>query len=202
MATNCMAPPVNVLVTPVDAGGRSAADALFATLYDKLHRLAQRELGRQRRSAALGVTTLLHKAYVAISDRTGAVFPDHARFMTYAARVMRGLVIDDMRARHAEKRGGGVHHTTFITEAHGVHDPQILQRVSDALDDLATHDPELAEIVDLKFFCGLSVPEIAAVRGVSERTVKRGWQRSRLYLRVALDADSLASPGPPERSLL
>jgi RNA polymerase sigma factor (TIGR02999 family) len=164
-----------------------APDALFATLYNELHRLARRELGRRPDSAGFGVTTLLHEAYLAISDRDGAVFPDRARFMAYAARVMRGLIIDHLRGRLAHKRGGGIAPATLLTDAACyVEDGPALERISDALDELATHDPSLAELVDLKFFCGFSFVEIAAMRGVSERTVKRSWEKSRIYLHHAL----------------
>src|SRR5262249_1487568 len=88
------------------AGGRSAADALFDTLYQELHRMARRELARQGPVVNLGVTTLLHEAYLTISGREGAVFPERPRFMAYAARVMRGLIIDDVRRRQSHKRGG------------------------------------------------------------------------------------------------
>jgi RNA polymerase sigma factor (TIGR02999 family) len=170
---------------------RPEADALFATLYAELHRLARRELARGAGPSALGATTLLHEAYLAMSDREGTPFPDRARFMAYAARVMRGLIIDDVRSRLAQKRGGGLAHTTLITDVlDRVQDAQVLERLSDALDELATHDPALAEIVDLKFFCGFSCAEIAAMRGVSERTVKRSWEKSRVYLHRALGAVS------------
>jgi RNA polymerase sigma factor (TIGR02999 family) len=184
-------PTVDALITSADRGESAAADALFATLYNELHRLARRELARQHGHAALGVTTLLHEAYLAMSDREGAVFPDHARFMAYAARVMRGLIIDDLRGRLTQKRGGGIQHTTLDFDAQGIQDPQVLERISDALDELATHDPALAEIVDLKFFCGFSTAEIAAMRRVSERTVKRCWERARIYLHRALADDTI-----------
>lgn len=175
---------VDALITSADGGDRSAADALFDALYAELHGLARRELARQYGGEqGLGVTTLLHQAYVAIAERDGAVFPDRARFMAYAARVMRGLIIDNVRYRHAEKRGGETVITPLDTDvADQVGDEQHLRQVSEALDELATHDPALAEIVDLKFFCGFSFAEIAAMRGVSERTVQRSWDKSRLYL--------------------
>jgi RNA polymerase sigma factor (TIGR02999 family) len=182
-----MTSSVELLIESADRGDRSAADALFAALYAELHRLARRELARQSGNGGLGVTTLLHEAYLAMSNRDGAVFPDRARFMAYAARVMRGLIIDDVRGRLAQKRGGGMHQTTLVPDlAQGVEDPQTLERNSDALDELATHDPALAELVDLKFFCGFSFAEIAAMRGVSERTAKRSWEKSRIYLHRAL----------------
>jgi RNA polymerase sigma factor (TIGR02999 family) len=174
-------------MTSADRGERAAADSLFAMLYAELRRLAARELSRRQAPAGLGVTTLLHEAYLVIADRTGVVFPDHARFMAYAARVMRGLIIDEVRSRFTQKRGGGLHQTTLAAEvAPRVWNPRMLERLSDALDELATHDPALAEIVDLNFFCGMSFAEIAALRGVSERTVHRQWKRSRAYLYRAM----------------
>ena len=178
---------LDALMASADRGDRAAADLLFDTLYAELHRLARRELARQGPVPGIGVTTLLHEAYLTISGRDGASFPDRARFMAYAARVMRGLIIDDLRGRLARKRGGGSEHLTLATDvAQAIEDPAILERISDALDELATHDASLAELVDLKFFCGFSFVEIAAMRGVSERTVKRSWEKSRIYLHRAL----------------
>ena len=168
---------------------RVVADALFGTLYAELHRLARRELNR-RGPTSLGVTTLLHEAYLSISAREGTVFVDHARFMAYAARVMRGLIIDDVRRRRSDKRGGQFHITSLgIEHADSVVDPASLILISDALDELAEVEPGLAEIVDLKFFCGFSFTEIAAMRGVSERTIQRAWEKGRLYLHHAVGSD-------------
>jgi RNA polymerase sigma factor (TIGR02999 family) len=168
---------------------RVVADALFGTLYAELHRLARRELNR-RGPTSLGVTTLLHEAYLSISAREGTVFVDHARFMAYAARVMRGLIIDDVRRRRSDKRGGQFHITSLgIEHADSVVDPASLILISDALDELAEVEPGLAEIIDLKFFCGFSFTEIAAMRGVSERTIQRAWEKGRLYLHHAVGSD-------------
>jgi RNA polymerase sigma factor (TIGR02999 family) len=163
------------------------ADALFDTLYTELHRLARRELNRQGPGAALGVTTVLHEAYLRISGTDGAVFGDRGRFMAYAARVMRGLIIDDVRRRRSQKRGGLFEITALATD-HGIvgNDPNALVQIADALDELAKVEPELAEIIDLKFFCGFSFAEIAAMRGVSERTIQRSWEKGRLYLHHAM----------------
>lgn len=171
------------------------ADALFDLLYSDLHRLARRELRRSGRPVAgLGVTTVLHEAYLRISGTDGAVFVDHARFMAYAARVMRGLIIDDLRRRHSLKRGGLFEITSLSTDhVDNAGDPNALDRISDALDGLAEIEPELAAIIDLKFFCGFSFTDIAVMRGVSERTVQRNWQKARLYLHQAIgDAGPIA----------
>lgn len=170
---------------------RCAADTLFTTLYNELHRLARRELSRRGPLGGFGVTTLLHEAYLSISGKEGTVFVDHARFMGYAARVMRGLIIDDVRRRRSEKRGGLFQITSLDTEHAGsVASPNALLQISDALDELAAVEPGLAEIVELKFFCGFSFAEIAAMRGVSERTIQRGWEKGRLYLHHAIGTET------------
>jgi RNA polymerase sigma factor (TIGR02999 family) len=185
-------------------GEGAVADTLFDTLYAELRRLARRELYRRGRPVGgLGVTTVLHEAYLKISGTEGAAFPDHARFMAYAARVMRGLIIDDLRRRRSHKRGGLFELTSLVTDhADIVSNPQALGRISDALDELATVDSNLAEVIDLKFFCGFSFTDIAVMRGVSERTVQRNWEKARLYLHHAIgDARSTAVShhAPPQR---
>src|SRR6188474_2370709 len=172
---------------------RVVADALFGTLYAELHRLARRELHRRGPVGGLGVTTLLHEAYISISGKEGTVFVDHARFMAYAARVMRGLIIDDVRRRRSEKRGGLFEITTLIPDIAGANGPQSLAQISDALDELTEVEPDLAQIIDLKFFCGFSFAEIAAMRGVSERTIQRNWEKGRLYLHHAISARPAAA---------
>jgi RNA polymerase sigma factor (TIGR02999 family) len=182
------------LFDSAERGDAAASEALFAALYSELHRLARRELARRGGNLTLGVTTLLHEAYIKMADRDGVAFPDRARFMSYAARVMRGLIIDYVRRRRAHKRGGlfeiSALETTIADRAGNEHD---LQRISDALDELATVDATLAEVVDLKFFCGFSLAEIGAMRGVSERTVQRQWEKARLYLHRAI-GDEVALP--------
>ena len=102
--------------------------------------------------------------------------------MGYAARVMRGLIIDYARNRQAQKRGGQFHITSLGAEVESVVDDRKLVQVSDALDELAKAEPELAEIVDLRFFCGFTFAEIAAMRNISERTAQRQWEKARIYL--------------------
>ena len=165
-------------------------DALFTTLYSELHRLARRELARQGGRGTLSVTTLLHEAYLDISARSGTSFPDQARFMGYAARVMRGLIIDHARSRNALKRGGDFEITSLEPDmAVATADAKELAVISDALDQLEEIEPGLAEIVDLKFFCGFSFAEIGALQKLSERTVQRRWEKARIYLRQCLQAE-------------
>jgi RNA polymerase sigma factor (TIGR02999 family) len=184
---------ISTLITAAEKGEVGAAEALFAELYSQLHRIARRELARGAGPGmSLGVTTLLHEAYLDMGGRSGVAFPDKARFMGYAARVMRGLIIDHARSRRAQKRGGQFEITTLeVDVADGAADQQDLTRISEALDELAKVDPTLAEIVDLKFFCGFSFVEIAAMRGISERTAQRSWEKARIYLHRTLRADTL-----------
>ena len=175
------------LIASAEQGDRAAADQLFSALYDELRRMAQRELSKRAVGMTLGATTLLHDAYLDISGREGTAFPDRNRFMAYAARVMRGLIIDYARNRQAQKRGGQFEITSIRTDiAESIPDVADLVPLSDALDELATADPRLARIVDLKFFCGFSFAEIAAMSGVSERTVQRDWEKARIYLHHVL----------------
>jgi RNA polymerase sigma factor (TIGR02999 family) len=171
---------VNTLIASAERGDGSASSALFAALYSELHRLARRELARNGAAVSLGATTLLHEAYLDISGRAPAIV-DRSRFMAYAARVMRGLIIDYSRSRQAQKRGGLFEITSIGPDmAERAPDHRELIRISDALDELAAAEPHLAEIVDLKFFCGFSCAEIAAMQAVSERTVQRAWEKARL----------------------
>lgn len=169
-----------------ERGDVRAAGDMFSTLYRELHRLARRQLHANASGLTLGATTLLHEAYLDISAR-GAEFPDRARFFAYAARAMRGLIIDYVRERRALKRGGEFHLTSLDTQiADAVPQAQDLDPLGDALDELAVAEPNLAELVELKFFCGFSFVDIAAMRNVSERTVQRDWNKARLYLHEVL----------------
>lgn len=186
-----MGSTISSLITAAESGDSAATDELFTALYAELHHMAKRELARRGAPPSLSVTTLLHEAYLDISGRAGVAFPDRARFMGYAARVMRGLIIDHARRRGAVKRGAEFQLTS--ADGHDVGnpaDPKELSDISDALDQLAKVDADLAELVDLKFFCGFSFAEIAALQKISERTVQRKWEKARIYLHQNLRPDS------------
>ena len=190
---------VSSLIASAERGDPSATDALFTALYSELHRMARRQLARSASDLTLGTTTLLHEAYLDMAGRESAVFPDRGRFMAYAARVMRGIVIDYARSRKAHKRGGEFEITSVVSDvADPAADAQELTRISEALDELAALEPLLAQVVDLKFFCGFSFAEIASMRGLSERTVQRQWEKARIYLHGAVGAGGplLSEQGP------
>jgi RNA polymerase sigma factor (TIGR02999 family) len=168
-----------------DAAKSVAHGRLFASLYGELRQLAERQL-RRSAGATVSPTTLLHEAYLGMRGRE-VVFPDRERFIGYAARVMRGLIIDFVRNRRALKRGGEFHITQLPTQIPELDKSETeLSRLSEALDELAVRDAKLAELVDLKYFCGYTFDEIAALRGTSARTVKRDWEKARTLLFIQL----------------
>ncbi len=185
-----MEPTITSLLGAAERSGTNACEALYTALYGELHRLARCQLARHGPGVTLSATTLLHQAYLDMAEREGPSFPDRARFMGYAARVMRGLIIDHARNRRAQKRGGLFEITSL--ENHALEQPadaRELTRIGEALDKLAEAERSLAEVVDLKFFCGFSFAEIAAMRNVSERTVQRQWEKARIYLHRELRTD-------------
>jgi RNA polymerase sigma factor (TIGR02999 family) len=164
-------------------------DRYFAALYSELRQLAERQL---RRNSGLPITptTLLHETYLGMASGN-ARFPDRNRFMGYAARAMRNLIVDFARERRALKRGSGFKLTQLDTSVcerapEGESGADQLVQLSDALEELALHDARLAEIVDLRYFCGFSMTEIAAMQGMCERTVQRDWEKARILLFGAL----------------
>lgn len=181
--------PISALIRTADAGSPAASEELFAQLYRELHALAERALRRAPTEVTLGTTTLVHEAYLSIAAREGARFPDRSRFLAYASRAMRGLMIDYLRSRRARKRGGEFQ-LVPLTGDHADGDapaPGQLDRLSEALEALGEVDPALAELVDLHFFCGFTFVEIAEIRGVSERTVREHWRKARLLLRSSIE---------------
>jgi len=166
---------------------RKQAEALFTALYEELRRLARREVRRGGARDYVSTGTLVHEAWLSLGDREKLSFEDPAKCLAYAARAMRGLVIDRVRAQHAQKRGGHFVITSLDTEhAEQVANPEALDGIAEALDELAAVEPGLAEVVDLKFFCGFTLGDIANMKGISERTVQRQWDKARMLLHRAL----------------
>ena len=180
---------IQELIRSADRGGSAATDELFSVLYRELHRLAEHHVRRAGSSLTLGATTLLHEAYLGIAGRETVSFEDQPRFLAYASRAMRGLVIDYARRRRARKRGRQLEITLDGDELpadDALRTARELEELGEALDELAKVDPALAELVDLHFFCGFPFTEIAVLRGVSERTVQRDWRKARLLLHRTL----------------
>jgi RNA polymerase sigma factor (TIGR02999 family) len=174
------------LIQSAERGDAASREQLFTVLYDRLHQLAQRQL-RRSGFVTMSPTTLLHETYLNIAARKSGIFPDRARFLAYASRAMRGLLIDYMRSRHAQKRGAAFEITSLPTElpARAPGEAE-LEGIAEALNSLGAVEPRLAQIVDLKFFCGFSFTEIAELLGTSERTAQRDWDKARMLLQVYL----------------
>jgi RNA polymerase sigma factor (TIGR02999 family) len=184
------------LIQSAERGDPASREELFTVLYRELHRLAQREL-RRNAFLTMSPTTLLHETYLNLSGRPGSMFPDRARFLAYAARAMRGLLIDYLRSRRAQKRGGEFEITSLPTEgpAAAAADAE-LEGIAEALDALGAMEPRLAQLVDLKFFCGFGFAEIAKLQGISERTAQRDWDKARILLQRHIRGLELP-PGDP-----
>jgi RNA polymerase sigma factor (TIGR02999 family) len=174
------------------AGDGAAAEPLFAALYRELRSLAEHHLRRSSSDFTIGATTLVHEAYLQLAGNDARRFPDESRFMAYASRAMRGIIIDYARARQANKRGGQfeITHTGVDRAVDPASEPaERLEALSAAMEHLARLDPPLAELVDMHVFAGFDHAEIARLRGVSERTVQRDWKRARLLLKHTLVQD-------------
>ena len=165
-----------------ERGDIDARDRLFVLLYDELRRMAKREVKRSR-TITLSATTLLHETFLNIARRDSVPFSERDRFMGYAARAMRGLVVDCIRRRRAQKRGGELEHTDLPTDLPIDCDDNVdVEKLNEALDALSKFDARLAECVDLKFFCGFSFTEIAHMKNTSARTIQRDWKKAQLLL--------------------
>lgn len=182
-------------------GTGAAADELFALLYRELHGLAERQLRRGGANVTLGTTTLLHEAYLKLSAQSSARFESRGRFLAYASRAMRRLVIDYSRRRRAQKRGGEFQLVAAEDDAASPmpgEGTEELDRLSEGLDTLARAAPALAELVDLHFFAGFSLVDIAEMRRVSERTVQRDWHKARALLFRAVQRSPTGAGAPRE----
>ena len=180
-------PFVDLILLAHENGDLESRNLLFASLYEELHHLAKRQLRQQGRWATLSATTLLHEVYLNLLKREVVPIGHRAIFLGYACRAMRGLVINYARSRQAIKRGGTFEIVPLPTDIpEHVTDSEQLARLGDAVERLAAVDPQLAEIIDLKYFGGFNFADIAAMRGMSERTVQRHWEKARLFLHRAM----------------
>ncbi|MCU0951696.1 MAG: ECF-type sigma factor [Burkholderiaceae bacterium] len=181
---------ITVLIQRAQGGDRGALDALFDALYPELRRIAHARLTRHLRDTLLDTTALVHECYMKFSQAQRLGPTDRAHFLAYAASAMRSIIVDFARARAAERRGGGAPHLTLNTaladglpDAHGEDE---IVRVHEALDDLARLDARLAQVVEMRYFGGLTDAEVGEALGVTDRTVRRDWDKARLLLAAAL----------------
>ena len=180
---------ITELIQRAGAGSAEAVERLFELLYADLKRLAHAKLRLNPGPALLDTTTLLHESYLRLIKLEQLQVQDRAHFMAYAARVMRSVVVDLVRENSAERRGGGLALVTLDTASAGAvpaADEQILA-VHEALAELASIDERLVRVVEMRYFVGLEMEEIALALGVGKRTVERDWEKARSFLYAALN---------------
>ncbi len=192
-------PPITRLLQLAASGDRSALDQIYAALYPELKRVARARLRQQGRGDSMGTTTLLHESFIRLVNARDLRLEDRRHFFAYAARTMRNIIIDSAREHLAERRGGGALHETLGGESAlqvaDTSSSEELIRVSEALLSLEAVDPELAELVDMRYFGGYTETEIAELQGVTERTIRRRWDKARAWLYVALNDAPAAAAG-------
>ena len=166
----------------------AAIDELVALLYPDLRRMARAKLASNDTITLLDTTSMVHEVYLKLHHVARVDASCRGQFMAYAARAMRSVIVDFARKRRAEQRGGGIADATLATEildGSAATDDDIA-RVDEALRELEKTDPRLKQVVEMRFFGGLTEQEIAEALGVNERTVRRDWDRARMLLSVAL----------------
>jgi RNA polymerase sigma factor (TIGR02999 family) len=179
---------LTILLKEMQAGNAEARDALFAAAYAELRRLARSRLRRRDHNSVLDTTSLVHESYLRFVRVGELRIDDRRAFFSYASKVMRSVIVNDVCERIAQKRGGDWTPTILSTQiaANVQSDEETVLHVHEALDVLEKADPRLAEVAQMRYFGGYSEPEIAETLGVSLRTVQRDWEKARLILAAAL----------------
>jgi RNA polymerase sigma factor (TIGR02999 family) len=176
------------LLGQLQAGNLEARNALFAAAYSELHRLARSRLREGGRNTVLDTTCLVHEAYLRFVNAGELRAEDRRGFFAYASQVMRSVIVNSIRERIAKKRGGVWRPLTLSTQppVNVAGDEETILRVHEALEALQQADPRLAEVAQMRYFGGYSEQEIAETLDVSERTVRRDWEKARLLLEALL----------------
>ena len=172
-------------------GHPAAAESLFPLLYDELRRIAHRQLSVERVGHTLSTTALVHEAYVKLADQTRAEFASRAHFLAVAAQAMRRILVTHARKVRAEKRGGTWHRLDLDQVDIPVDErAEALVVLDGALDRLSALSPRLSQVVECRFFGGMTEVETATALGVTERTVRRDWVKAKGWLLSDLDRDN------------
>ena len=181
--------PLTHLLRRAAQGEREALDRVFAALYPDLHRIAHARLRAQGGAGQLQTTALVHESFLRLVAASELDLADRRHFFTYAAKTMRNIIIDFARESLAQRRGGGrivPLDTATADETPLAEGGERVMAVNDALSSLETLDPELAQVVEMRYFAGYSETEIAEITGSSERTVRRRWDKARAFLLASM----------------
>jgi RNA polymerase sigma-70 factor (ECF subfamily) len=191
---------VSLLLRAWSDGDQGALEKLTPVVYDELHRLAQRYMGRERAGHSLQTTALVNEAYMRLVDYKRMQWQDRAHFFAISAQVMRRILVEHAR-RHNLKRGGGVPHVALDEAATvGGERSGDLTALDDAMNALAQIDPRKVQVVEMRFFGGLSVEETAEVLKVSPITVMRDWSTAKAWLYRELTGSTTNGSRPLETS--
>jgi RNA polymerase sigma factor (TIGR02999 family) len=181
---------ISVLLAAVDRGEPGALDELVAAVYPELKRLAHFQLAGERPGHTLNTTAIVHEAFVRLASGDGR-WNDRGHFLRAASTVMRHLLVDHARKKRAEKRGAGQAPLTLEDDRYATDDDSLaVLALDNALRDIAEIDPRLEQIIECRYFAGLSVNDTAEALGMAVRTVERDWQRAKAYLLKAMDANA------------
>jgi RNA polymerase sigma factor (TIGR02999 family) len=180
--------PLTDLLHRAQHGDQAAFREVFDATYEDLRQLARQRLSRGGRGTLLDTTALVHESFVRFANSGNLKLEDRDHFMRYASHVMRSVIVDIARASQAQRRGGDAVHVTLNTERGDRTDDgeaEIL-RVHETLEELHAADPRLVQVVEMRYFAGMTEADIAVALGVSDRTVRRDWEKAKLFLARAL----------------
>lgn len=176
------------LIRRAQDGDDAALRIVFDATYAELRVLARARLHKGSRNTLLDTTSLVHEAFMRFADAGRLHIGDRHHFLRYASHVMRSVIVDFVREKLAQRRGGDAVHVTLnsqIGDTTSAGESEIL-KVHEALEELAQHDARLVQVVEMRYFAGMTETEIAAALGINDRTVRRDWQKARLLLADAL----------------
>jgi len=182
------APALTDLIHLAQQGDELALRQVFDAAYEDLRRMARSRLRVSGRGTFLDTTSLVHESFVRFANAGELRIGDRQHFFRYAGHVMRSVIVDIARASLAERRGGGAGCVTLDTSIGNgaVSGEDEVIRVHEALEELALHDERMVQVVEMRYFAGMTETEIAAALGVTDRTVRRDWEKARLLLARAL----------------
>jgi RNA polymerase sigma factor (TIGR02999 family) len=179
-------PQLTDLIQRAQRGDLAARDDLFACVYPELRRMARERLRRHQRNTLLDTTELVHESYLRFAQAGRLGVGDRGHFLGYAGKVMRSVIVDTVRERLAQRRGGAERPETLDSQLAQADGSAEILAVHAALEGLGQEDPRLVQVVELRYFAGMTDAEVAEILGVAERTVRRDWEKARLLLAEAL----------------
>jgi RNA polymerase sigma factor (TIGR02999 family) len=174
--------PLTDLIQKAQGGDEAALKGVFDAAYADLRTLARARLSRGGRGVLLDTTALVHESYLRFANNGQLRLADRQHFLRYAGHVMRSVIVDFARENLARRRGGGARHVTLNSEVGGPSGETEILNVHEALEELAQRDPRMVQVVEMKYFAGMTESEVAEALGVTDRTVRRDWEKARLLL--------------------